>query len=638
MSSSHAAASDAGNVQSGHQAHGNNKTLMLGALGVVFGDIGTSPLYALRECFQAHPDIHLTNSNIYGVLSLIFWSLSIIIALKYVGIVMRADNRGEGGILALSTLLVTASRNWRLWSPVAALGVFGAALLLGDGFLTPAISVLSAMEGLKVASPKFEHFVVPFSVAALVVLFVVQRRGTGAMGRAFGPIMMVWFITLACLGIISIAGTPSILYALNPYYAVQFFIHNGWQGFITLSSVFLAITGGEALYADMGHFGRRPICNAWFMVAMPALVINYFGQGALLMKHPETISNPFYLLAPGWMLPFMIVLATAATVIASQALISGVFSVAHQAINLGYLPRLKVLHSSEEEIGQVYLPSINWLLFAGTVLLVITYGSSGALANAYGIAISSNMVMVSTMLILLMQAVKWRHHRLITGILVVTTLIELCFFSANMMHFFSGGWLPMVIGAGAYLLMSTWHEGRRNLNWTLSTEQVNTREFLQSLSDDPPHRVPGTAVYMTTEASGIPRALTQNMRFNGVLHERNLLFTFSSAEVPTMPAEERVTVQQIAPGIIRVIARFGFMETPNIVSALRAADEKGLEFKPEETTYVVGRENPIITAASGMPIWRKRLFAILGRNAQMAAAHFGVPAHRVVEIGSQVRI
>ncbi len=611
---------------------------MLGALGVVFGDIGTSPLYALRECFLAHRDIAIASANIYGVLSLIFWSLLLIIALKYVGIVMRADNKGEGGVLALSTLLVGASRNWRLWTPVAALGLFGAALFLGDGFITPAISVLSAMEGISVASPEFERFIVPGSIAILTILFVVQKHGTGAMGRAFGPIMVVWFVTLATLGLLSVLKTPQILQALNPYYAVQFFTNNGWAGFATLSSVFLAITGGEALYADMGHFGRTPIRNAWFTVALPALILNYLGQGALLLREPDAISNPFYLLAPSWALPIMIVLATAATVIASQALISGVFSVAHQAINLGYLPRLKVRHSSEEEIGQVYLPSMNWLLFTGTVLLVMGFGSSGALANAYGIAVSSSMVMVSIMLILLLRSVQWRFHKLITTALIITALIEICFFIANMMKFFSGGWLPLAVGAGAYLLMSTWYEGRKNLNWLLTTQQISTREFLSSLEKDPPRRAPGTAVYLVGEASGIPRPLTQNLRFNGVLHERNLLFTFSSADVPSIPADERITVQIVAPGLYRVVARYGFMETPSITSALRAASDKGLEYKPDETTYVVGRENPVITMSSGMPTWRKRLFAIMGRNAQLAAVHFGVPPHRVIEIGSQVRL
>lgn len=611
---------------------------MVGALGVVFGDIGTSPLYALSECFKSHNNIALSTSNILGVLSLIFWSLALIIAGKYIGIVMRADNKGEGGILALSTLLVRASNNWRLWSPVAALGLFGAALFLGDGFITPAISVLSAMEGISVASPAFGRFVVPGSVLVLTFLFMAQKRGTGAVSKAFGPVMLVWFAVLALLGVLAIAKEPKVLLAFSPYYAAHFFAHNGWAGFVTLSSVFLAITGGEALYADMGHFGRAPIRSAWLMIAMPALVLNYFGQGALLISNPQAISNPFYLLAPAWALPLLIILATAATVIASQALISGVFSVARQAINLGYLPRLKVQHSSEEEIGQVYLPSMNWLLFTGTVLLVLGFGSSSALANAYGIAVSSNMVMVSIMLILLLRSVQWRYHRAITIMLMVTAAIEVCFFIANMMKFFSGGWLPLVIGASAYLLMSTWYEGRKNLNWLLTTQQISTRDFLAQLEKEPPRRVAGTAVYLVSEASGIPRSLTQNLRFNGVLHERNLLLTFSSAEVPTVPAEERITVQLIAPGLCRVVARYGFMETPNIIAALRGAEEKGLEFKPDETTYIVGRENPVLTTGSGMPIWRKRMFAIMGRNAQLAAIHFGVPAHRVIEIGSQVRL
>jgi len=621
-----------------HQNNGASKALIIGALGVVFGDIGTSPLYALGTCFGEQGHLEVNSLNVLGILSLIFWAQTLIISLKYVGIVMRADNKGEGGILSLSTLLVSASRNWRLWTPVAALGLFGAALFLGDGFITPAISVLSAVEGLKVLSPKFSHFVVPGSIAVLTVLFMVQKHGTEAVSKFFGPVMMAWFLTLAILGVMSIAHTPGVLKAINPYYAVQFLIHNEWIGFITLSSVFLAITGGEALYADMGHFGRLPIRNAWFMIALPSLVLNYFGQGALLLSKPEAIRNPFYLLAPEWLLPVLIILATAATVIASQALISGVFSVARQAINLGYLPRLKVMHSSEDEIGQVYLPSMNWLLFAGTVLLVVSFGSSEKLANAYGIAVSSDMVMESTMLILLLQSTRWRYRRVITGTMLFIVAVELCFFASNATKFFSGGWFPLLIGAGAFMLMSTWHEGRKTLNWLLTTQQISTRDFLAQIEQDPPRRVAGTAVYLVSEASGIPRALTQNLRFNGVLHERNLLFTFSSAEIPTVPEDERVTVQTLAPGLSRVVARFGFMETPNIITALRAAEDKGLEFKPDETMYVVGRENPMITTGSGMAMWRKRLFAIMGRNAQMAAIHFGVPAHRVVEIGSQVRL
>lgn len=617
---------------------GTSNALMIGALGVVFGDIGTSPLYTLNTLFTSSGSVELNPQNILGVLSLIFWSLTLIITVKYVGYVMRADNKGEGGILALSTLLVSASRNWRLWSPIAALGVFGAAFFLGDGFITPAQSIMGAIEGVIIMSPTFTHAVVPGTVLALTVLFMVQKHGTGAVSKFFGPVMLVWFASIALLGTLAIIKAPQILAAVNPYYAIHFFVLNGWVGFVTLSYVFLAITGGEALYADMGHFGRPPIRNAWLLIAMPALVLNYFGQGALLLVNPKAIANPFYLLAPSWILPLLIMLAIAAAIIASQALISGVFSVARQAINLGYLPRLKVVHSSEDEIGQVYLPSMNWLLFAGTVLLTISFGSAEALANAYGIAVSTNMVMVSIMLTLLLPSLQWPRKRLTSALLIFIAAIELAFFLANMTKFFSGGWFPLAIGIGAYLLMSTWHEGRKNLNWLLTTQQISTRDFLAQIEANPPRRVAGTAVYLVSEASGVPRALTQNLRLNGVLHERNLLFTFSSAEVPSVPEDERVTVQLLAPGLFRVIVRFGFMETPNIIIALRAAEEKGLEFKPEETMYVVGRENPVITTGGGMPIWRKRLFAIMGRNAQLAAVHFGIPAHRVVEIGSQIRL
>ncbi|MGD9842280.1 MAG: potassium transporter Kup [Steroidobacteraceae bacterium] len=611
---------------------------MLGALGVVFGDIGTSPLYALRECFSERHSLPVNTNTVLGILSLILWAQILIISVKYLVIVMRASNKGEGGILALSALLVTTSHNWRLWTPVAAIGVFGAALFLGDGFITPAISVLSAMEGLGVASPKLERLIVPGAVLILTLLFMVQKRGTGAIGRAFGPIMMAWFSMLATLGLLAIIKAPQVLQAINPIHAVRFLANNGWAGFITLSSVFLAITGGEALYADMGHFGREPIRNVWFMAVLPALTLNYFGQGALVLTDASAISNPFYLLAPTWALPFMIMMATAATVIASQAVISGVFSIARQAINLGYLPRLKVQHSSEQEIGQVYLPTMNWLLFVGTVLLVVGFRSSSSLAGAYGIAVASDMVMASIMVILLMRSVNWRYRRLVTIALSFIVLIELGFFCSNLLKFFDGGWLPLLIAGIAFLLMSTWHQGRKNLNWILTTEQTKTRDFLSALETDPPRRAPGTAVYLVGEASGIPRALTQNLRFNGVLHERDMLFTFTSADIPSVAAEDRVTVQTLAPGLYRVIARYGFMETPNIVSALRAAADKGLEYKPEETTYIVGRENPLITSSPGMPVWRKRLFAIMGRNAQLAAVHYGVPPHRVIEIGSQIRL
>jgi KUP system potassium uptake protein len=619
--------------------HAGHQKLVLTALGVVFGDISTSPLYALRECFHPEHGIAVNEQNVLGLLSLILWSLILVISIKYVTIVLRADNRGEGGVLALSTLLSQASRDWRVWGPVSAVGLFGAALFFGDGFITPAISVLSAMEGLSVATPRLHHFVVPGALLILMTLFLVQKRGTGEMGRMFGPVTLVWLITLALLGVRWIVGTPSVLFAINPLYAVEFFAHNGASGFIVLASVFLAITGGEALYADMGHFGRSPIRRGWFFIVLPALVLNYFGQGALLLSNPNAIANPFYLLAPNWLLPPLIVLATCATVIASQAVISGVFSVTRQALNLGYLPRLRIDHSSEHAIGQVYVPTVNWVLFIGTLTLVLAYRSSSALAGAYGIAISSTMLIDGILVIMLLQVRKSPHYRLYTAVLTFIVLIEFAFFLSNTLKLDDGGWLPVAAAVVVYVLMSTWQEGRRTLNWLIAREQMPVHDFLAMIQKDPPHVVEGTAVYLASEAGGMPRAFLNNVRFNRVLHERNLLLTFVRPEVPYVPPEERIEVQTLAPTLCRVIARYGFMETPNVVVALRAAEEKGITYDPEQTVYVVGRENPVFTiGGTGMPLWRKRLFAFMGRNSQLAAVHFGVPSHRLLEVSSQVRL
>jgi KUP system potassium uptake protein len=615
-----------------------NRKLIVAALGVVFGDIGTSPLYAFRECLNPEHGIALTQANIIGLLSLILWSLVLIISVKYVTIVLRADNRGEGGVLALSTLLSSASSNWRIWAPVSAVGVFGAALFFGDGFITPAISVLSAMEGLAVATPRLEHFVLPGALLILTTLFIVQRRGTGAMGRMFGPVTLVWFLTLALLGVRWIITKPDVVLAINPLLAVHFFINNGISGFVVLASVFLAVTGGEALYADMGHFGRAPIKRGWFMVVLPALVLNYFGQGALLLENPSAISNPFYLMAPTWLLPVMIVLATAATVIASQAVISGVFSITRQALNLGYLPRLRVQHSSEEEIGQVYVPTLNWMLFAGTMTLIIVFQSSSALAGAYGIAISSTMLIDSILVIMLLRVRQEPRRRLKMAALGLVVIIETAFFLSNSLKFDDGGWLPIAVAVLAYVLMTTWQEGRRTLNWLVAKEQMPVRDFLALIERDPPVRVDGTAVYLASEAGGMPRALLNNLRFNRVLHQRNVLLTFVRPEVPFVGAENRVEIQNLGEGLCRVIARYGFMETPNVVAALRAAEEAGVPYEPEQTVYVVGRENPVFAVGSGMPLWRKRLFAFMGRNSQLAAIHFGVPSHRLLEVSSQVRL
>lgn len=614
------------------------RKLLVVALGVVFGDIGTSPLYAFRECLNPEHGIAVSEGNILGLLSLIVWSLVLIISIKYVAIVLRADNRGEGGVLALSTLLSSASSNWRLWAPVSAVGVFGAALFFGDGFITPAISVLSAMEGLAVATPQLEHFILPGALIILTALFLVQRRGTGAMGRMFGPVTLAWFVTLALLGIRWVITKPDVVFAINPLYAVRFFIDNGAAAFVTLASVFLAVTGGEALYADMGHFGRAPIRRGWFLIVLPALVLNYFGQGALLLENPRAIVNPFYLMAPSWLLPPLIVLATAATVIASQAVISGVFSITRQALNLGYLPRLRVLHSSEQEIGQVYVPTLNWMLFAGTMTLIIVFQSSSALAGAYGIAISSTMLIDSILVILLLRVRREPQRRLVMAALGFIVAVEAAFFLSNLLKFDDGGWLPIAVAILAYVLMTTWQEGRRTLNWLVAKEQMPVRDFLALIEREPPHRVAGTAVYLASEAGGMPRALLNNLKFNRVLHQRNVLLTFVRPEVPFVQPENRVEIQSLGPGLCRVIARYGFMESPNVIAALRAAEEAGVPYEPEQTVYVVGRENPVFATGSGMPLWRKRLFAFMGRNSQLAAIHFGVPSHRLLEVSSQVRL
>jgi len=614
------------------------RALTVAALGVVFGDIGTSPLYALRQCFTSPGGVTLTHANILGVLSLIFWSLLVVISIKYVVLMLRVDNRGEGGVLALSALLGNATRNWRFWQPVAVAGMLGAALFFGDGVLTPAISVLSAVEGVAVASPRLQQFVVPLTVAILIALFAVQRKGTGAVGRVFGPIIIAWFVALGVLGLVHIVQVPAVLAALDPLHALRFLTTNRWPAFVTLSAVFLAVTGGEALYADIGHFGRVPISRAWFRLVLPALTLNYFGQGALLLRDAAAIQNPFYLLAPAWLLVPLIVLATAATIIASQAVISGVFSVASQALNLGYLPRLRILQSSATAIGQIYVPSVNWTLMLGTALLVIGFGSSEALAGAYGIAVSATMSLAGIMMVALTFLQQRRHRIALLTLLVAISIVDLAFFCSNALRVTEGGWIPIVTALGVYTLMATWREGRRLLNWTVAREQTSTADFIKGLERDPPNRVPGTAVYLTGEASIIPRPLIQQVRLQRSLHERSIVLTFVRAEVPRLTPEERVAVATLAPGIFRVVARYGFMEQPDAVAALRLADEQGLKFDPGSTMYVVGRNTPIVTGKRTMAMWRKRLFALMARNSQVAYRYFGVPTHRLLEVGGQTEL
>ena len=617
--------------------HGAQRNLVLTALGVVFGDIGTSPLYAFRECFAPSHGLAVTADNVIGLLSLILWSLTLVISIKYVSIIMKSDNRGEGGVLALGALLLAATRNWKLWTPIGALGLFGAALFFGDGFITPPVSILSAMEGIVVAAPALERFIVPATLLILTALFMVQKHGTGTMGRVFGPIMLLWFTTLAMLGVPWIIKTPEVLLAVNPIHAIQFFMDNGVAGFLVLSSSFLAVTGGEALYADMGHFGRAPIKRGWFLIVFPALMVNYLGQGAILINDSSAVENPFYHLAPSWALAPLILLATAAAIIASQAVISGVFSVTRQAINLGYLPRLRVLHSSAHEIGQVYVPSVNWLLYLGTILLVAGFQSSAALAGAYGIAISATMLIDGLLVIMLLRFTRAPQANLKIAALAVVAVLDILFFASNSLKFADGGWIPIATAAVVYILMATWHEGRRTLNWLIAKEQTPVRDFLASIEQSPPDRVPGTAVYLTSEAGGMPRSLLNNVRFNRVLHQRNLILTFARPEVPFVSLDERIEVQQLSPTISRITARYGFMESPDVVQALRAAEEKGLPYIPDETIYVVGRENPVFSTGSGMPNWRKRLFALMGRNSQLAAVYYGAPLRRTLEVSSQVK-
>lgn len=614
--------------------HASLRALTLGALGVVFGDIGTSPLYAFRACFTGAHAVEPTEANVIGVLSLIFWSLIVVISIKYVAIMLRADHRGEGGVLALSTLLANATPNWRLWSPVAAGGVLGAALFFGDGMLTPAVSVLSAVEGLTVAAPSLQAVVLPVTTAILIGLFVVQKRGTGTVGRVFGPIIIVWFLTLGVLGTVHILDSPRVLLALNPVHAIELFVANGWQAFLVLSAVFLVVTGGEALYADLGHFGRIPIRNAWMRLVLPALTLNYLGQGALVLADPDAMRNPFYLLAPTWLLPPLIVLATAATIIASQAVISGVFSVASQAMNLGYLPRIRIQHSSASAMGQIYVPAANWVLLLGTVVLVLVFGSSEALASAYGIAVSATMLLAGIMVALLAYARNGTRNNALCCLLVAICLIDLAFFCANSMRVLDGGWVSIVVALGAYFVMSTWNEGRRTVNWAMARQQIPLRDFLQSLSDHPPVRLKGTAVYLTNEANSVPRALVQQLKLQGAMHERLVILTFVRAEAPRLTPEERLEVSLLAPDIHRVTAKFGFMEQPNTLSALRLADKLGLPFEPEKTVYVVGRTTPLPMHRKGMSIWRKRLYALMARNSRAGYHYFGVPPHLLLEIGS----
>jgi KUP system potassium uptake protein len=615
--------------------------LGLGALGVVYGDIGTSPLYALRTCFSPVSGVVTTHDNVLGLLSLIFWSLILIVSIKYLAFVMRADNRGEGGILALMALAFPERdkaagrrRNWLL----VALGVFGAALLYGDGLITPAISVLGAIEGMEVATPFLKPYVVPLTILVLVGLFSVQRIGTGRVGSMFGWVMLLWFVTIAVLGIHQILRLPEVLMAVNPVYALNFFSANGLTGFHQLGAVFLVLTGAEALYADMGHFGRKPIRCAWFGLVLPALFLNYLGQGALVLENPEAASNPFYRMAPAWALYPLIALATAAAVIASQALISGSFSLTMQAVQLGFAPRVAIEHTSSSTRGQIYIPWINWGLMAACIGLVLGFGSSENLAAAYGIAVVLTMI-ITTLLLYFAARRLWGWSQLKAGAICGAFLaMDLCFLGANLPKIAHGGWFPLVIGVLGYTLMSTWKTGRHRLRQRLINSLLPIEDFLKDVESSQPPRVPGTAIFLAGNPDGTPSALMHNFKHNKVIHKRVLLLTILSEEIPFVEKERRVGVVELGQGFYRVIGRFGFMEEPNAEEILKLCKPYGLNFREMETTYFLSRETIIASERRGLARWRKHLFALLARNAQPANAYFRLPPNRVVELGLQVEI
>jgi KUP system potassium uptake protein len=615
------------------------RALTLSALGVVYGDIGTSPLYTLRECLTQAGGFGLTPDNILGILSLIFWALVIVVTVKYVIFVMRADNQGEGGILALTALALRGMRpGHRRTLAVMAMGIVGAALFYGDCLITPAISVLSAVEGLKVATPVFDEYVIPITVAILILLFVVQNHGTGRVGALFGPVMAAWFVIIALLGAVEIARFPEVLGALGPQHAVRMLFEHGWKGFLLLGAVVLAITGGEALYADMGHFGRRPIRLAWFALVLPSLLLCYFGQGALLLHEPEAIENPFFHLAPDWASLPLVLLATMATVIASQAVISGAYSMTQQAIHLRYLPRMEVRHTSAHEKGQIYLPQINWILLVGVVSLVVSFRSSSNLAAAYGIAVTGTMV--ATTVLAYKVARRLGHWSLVQAglALVIFMTVDLAFFASNLTKFTEGGWFPLMVGALVFILMVTWRQGREVVRRRLAEDALPMDALLERLKGGSIQRTPGTAVFLTGNPRGLPPGLLHSLKHYKVLHQRIVLLTVEVADVPHVPDDRRLELKPYSAGFYRLIIHYGFMDKPDLPDALEGSRIPGLPFDPMETSYFVSRETLIRSSQAGLPRWQEPIFIFLSRLSTSASEFFCIPPNRVVELGMQLEI
>ncbi len=619
------------------EAHTTQVSLVVAALGVVFGDIGTSPLYAIREAF-GHSGVPVNVLNVLGVLSLMIWSLILVVSLKYLVFVLKASNKGEGGVLAL-TALISSLKSTKKFNkaPLVLLGLFGAALLFGDGVITPAVTILGAIEGLNVATTFFEPYVVPIAILILMVVFWFQYHGTATIGAIFGPVIFIWFLSLGVLGVSGIVLAPQVLESINPYYALDFILHHGRESFLVLGAVFLAVTGAEALYADMGHFGAGPIRRAWYFIAFPGLLLNYLGQGALLLVQPQAAANPFFHLVPAWGVYPMVLLATLAAVIASQALITGVFSLTQQAIHLGYLPRLKIVHTSQSTMGQIYIPSVNWLLFGLTVWVVFSFKTSSNLAAAYGIAVSLTML-ITTVLACTVAWKLWNWHPVFLGVgFVLMVIVDLIFLSANLLKIHHGGWFPLALGAIVFTVMTTWKRGRTILSDFIKSKTMPLDKFIEFVHAAPPARVPGTAVFMTADPTGLPIALVHNVKHNKNMHERNVFLTIVMEEVPHLRKTERLEIIDLGNEFYRVLARFGFMEQPDINDIIVILRRMKMPLEVEDTTFFVGRET-IIAADNnkGMAVWRERLFGWMLKNSDSAIIFYNVPRGQVIELGMQV--
>ena len=612
--------------------------LTLGAIGVVYGDIGTSVLYAMKEVFGSG-HVPFTPANVYGILSIFFWTLTVIVSIKYVVLVLRADNNGEGGLVAMLALAsMTVKDRSELRRILLIVGIFGTCLFYGDGVITPAISVLSAIEGLEVLSPQLNHYVIPLTLVVLLVLFAMQKRGTGGIGRFFGPITLVWFAAIALLGITHIAGNPAVLKALSPHYALLFMYRNPGTTFIILGAVVLCVTGAEALYADLGHFGKKPIRLAWFAIVMPALTLNYFGQGALLLKNPEAVKNPFYMMGPEWAILPLVLLATMATVIASQAMITGAFSVTKQAVQLGYLPRLQMRHTSVRETGQIYIPFVNWGLFVAIVMAVVMFKSSSNLAAAYGIAVTTDML-ITTVLTFFVIRYAWKYPLWLciaaTGIFF---MVDVTFWASNLLKLEQGGWFPVLIGMAMFTLMMTWKQGRGLLNEKLKADAIDLKSFLEAVFVSPPTRVEGTAVFLTAEPGTVPNAMLHNLKHNKVLHENNLFVTVQSHEVPWIGINKRVEIEPLGHSCWQVVLHYGFKNDPDVPRALEQIRARGCEIEKMKTSYFLSRDTVVPTIGRGMAPWREKLFAQMHHNASAAADFLNLPNNSVVELGSKIEI